>query len=178
MDNLQGVGYSLNALGLLALRWGVYARAKAHLEESVTHFRRLQDSGHTGFQLLCLAFVTLMQRNYPQAKGLLAESLSLDSTTPGNIISALEAFGRIAAAQGQPARATRLFGAVEAMSEIAPQTIHFSVIRSSDPAGYIGVLTAVRAELTEDAFTTAWSEGRAMAPEQAVAYALQSSEMH
>ena len=37
---------------------------------------------------------------------------------------------------------------------------------------YEQLVAAVRAQLDEAAFETAWAEGRAMAPEQAVAYAL------
>ena len=117
LGSRTGVCYSLTDLGLLAMRQGEYTQAQAHLEESESLFG--QDPHHAAFQHLCIALVGLLQGDYGKAKRFLVEILTLSSAYPAFIMSALEAFGRMAAAQGLSARAARLFGAVEAMSVTA-----------------------------------------------------------
>ena len=76
----------------------------------------------------------------------------------------LEGLAGVAAAQGQPVGAARLFGAAAALRGAigAP-------MEPARRAAYERHLAATRAQLTEEAFATAWAEGRALTPEQAVA---------
>jgi hypothetical protein len=74
----------------------------------------------------------------------------------------------VAAAEGQPERAARLLGAAQALIENTDAVI--------GPAERIEVerdLSAVRTQVGEATFTSAWAEGRAMTLEQAIAYALE-----
>jgi non-specific serine/threonine protein kinase len=79
----------------------------------------------------------------------------------------------VAALQGEPARASRLWGASEVLREVLGLPLT-SLVR--DRYDYEGYLAAARAELDEAAFEAAWSEGRAMSPEQAIEYALGTEE--
>jgi DNA-binding CsgD family transcriptional regulator len=79
----------------------------------------------------------------------------------------------VAAAQGWPVRAARLWGAAEGMSET--YGTHFTRAGHS-LIDYEGRLDAARTQLDEAAWTAAWDEGRAMATEQAVEYALEQEE--
>jgi DNA-binding NarL/FixJ family response regulator len=76
----------------------------------------------------------------------------------------------VAAWRGQPARAARLWGASEALREASGSVADSPFARFR--YDHEGLLAAARATLGEPAFEEAWAEGRAMAPEQAVDYAL------
>ncbi len=71
----------------------------------------------------------------------------------------------VASAQGQAARAARLFGAAGGDPPPIPAHRH----------EWERNMAAVRAQLDEEAFAAAWAEGRAMALEQAIAYALRQA---
>lgn len=75
----------------------------------------------------------------------------------------------VAAGQGLPARAARLWGVAEGMSE-AYGAVVSSLVRFY--TRYEDNLTTSRSQLDEGAFAAAWAEGRAMSFEQAVEYAL------
>ena len=84
--------------------------------------------------------------------------------------SGVDAFGQLAAAEHQPARAARLMGAAEALHE----ALHIPV-RYCSRADHDRAVAAARAALGEEAFAAAWAEGRAMTLEQAIAFALQET---
>jgi DNA-binding NarL/FixJ family response regulator len=81
--------------------------------------------------------------------------------------------GMGAAAGGQPARAARLWGAEEAMTEAFG--IQITPLAHST-TNYEGYVATARSQLEETAFAAAWSEGRAMTTEEAVEYALGTDE--
>ena len=71
-------------------------------------------------------------------------------------------------ARGEWTQAARLLGAVEtAREQSTPNTQ--SVVETP----YVGRADEVRVHLGASAFAAAWAEGRALAVEQAVAYALE-----
>jgi non-specific serine/threonine protein kinase len=87
---------------------------------------------------------------------------------PGGAGVSLALLACVASAQGRAARAARLFGAVEHRPWSGPRRILSPEQRDIYDRG---VATA-RAALGEAAFAAAWAAGGAMAPEDAVAYAL------
>ena len=109
------------------------------------------------------------QGQYGRAQAIHAESLSLcqDLGSQRGIAMCLEKLAAIAGAQGQPGRAARLLGAASALR----QTIG-APMSARDRGDYERLAAAVRADLTEDEFTLAWEQGRAMTLEQAIAFAL------
>ena len=79
----------------------------------------------------------------------------------------------VVALQGDAARAARLWGAAEALSEAIG--LPLSHLDRSHP-DYEGLLSAARSQLDEAAWEAARAEGRAMTPEQAIEDALGTEE--
>ena len=88
------------------------------------------------------------------------------------LVYGLVGLAGVAARRGDPERATRLFGAVEALGEASSVTPSFPPTRGL----YEQDLALVREHLDTNRFAAAWAEGRAMSPEQAVEYALEGDE--
>jgi DNA-binding CsgD family transcriptional regulator len=86
------------------------------------------------------------------------------------VVRALEGLAGVAAAQGRPAVAARLFGAAEGlragMEQVRPPAERDQVARD---------VAAARAQSDAPAFATAWAAGRVLRLEQAVADALQDA---
>jgi hypothetical protein len=72
-----------------------------------------------------------------------------------------------AAREGRAERAARLFGFADALSERTGAGVSWSVLRGLNERD----LATARESLDPEAFEKAWAEGRAMTPEEAVAYA-------
>src|SRR5207237_4011188 len=78
--------------------------------------------------------------------------------------SCLEGWAGVVATQEEPVWAARLWGAAEILREVMG-----TPIPPSERAEYERSVAAARAHLGEQAFATAWAEGRAMSPEQVLA---------
>jgi hypothetical protein len=117
--------------------------------------------------------VAYQQGDYGRAAGLVHESLLLgrDIGSRALIEQALELLAWVASAWGQPRRAARLGGAVEALREAQGVPV-----ASDWQAGHEQAVRAMRAALGEEAFAAAWAEGRALSPEDAVALALEDTD--
>ena len=107
-----------------------------------------------------------IERDYAAARTHYEESLAIGRVVDDrlNIPFYLEGLADVVAPQGDPVWATRLWGAAEALRE-AMGTPLPPIYR----ADYERSVAAVRTQLGEQAFTTAWTEGRTMAPEQVFA---------
>jgi len=86
------------------------------------------------------------------------------------LVDALIGCATVAAAEGRLVRAVRLSGATAALETST----------GASPSPWAGaerehLLAALRAALDEDTFAAAWAAGGAMAPEQAVGYALEKA---
>jgi hypothetical protein len=86
------------------------------------------------------------------------------------IAECLAGLAGVAGAEGQLERATRLFGAAEALLEAAGA--HLAAVDKSE---WDRNVAAVRAQMDEVAFAAAWAEGREMTVKQAIAYGLEES---
>ena len=84
-----------------------------------------------------------------------------------------EGLATLIAARDEPERATRLFGASEALLEAvgAPLYAH-----AQDRAIYDSAVEELRSRLGEGVFEAVWAEGRTMSPERAIGYALETPE--
>jgi DNA-binding NarL/FixJ family response regulator len=80
------------------------------------------------------------------------------------VAAALEGLATLSAGQGEPRQAARFWGAAEALREAIGAPM-YPVYRAS----YTQAITRIRAKLGEQAFRTAWTRGRGMTPEQALA---------
>jgi predicted ATPase/ATP/maltotriose-dependent transcriptional regulator MalT len=165
-DSKGGLAYALSLLGQVALEQGDVGSASAHFTESL---RLNQEAGHrqsVARSLFSLASVLALQEEHARARALYEESLALATALEhrGLITSCLEGLATVVTAQGQPDWAARLWGAAESVRQgrgtSLPQVLH-----ASDEQARTTALT----HLGEKAFTTAWNQGRAMSPQEALA---------
>jgi tetratricopeptide (TPR) repeat protein len=179
-----GIAASLNNLGLLALREGDHAAARALLAESLQIRRELGDKRCMVISLNNLGLAACGQGDAETARVFLEESLALarEIGDRRSIAYSLEAFARLSVLKGDAGptagigslsaeRAAVLCGAAEALREAigAP-------LPPADRAQLEPVVTAARAALGEARFAVARAEGRGLALEQAVGYALGSGD--
>ena len=77
-------------------------------------------------------------------------------------------YGRLAAAQGRPVRAARLYGCASVLRE----SVGIAPVRARLARPGAGV-ARLRATLGEEAFAEAWAEGRALTLDESLDYALE-----
>ena len=159
--------------GLVITSQGDHERATTLYEEALALFREIRDVQGMGHCLNNLALMAVVKGDYDGASLLMRENLRIarESDYKLGIQYSLLGLGLVAASREQPARAARLWGAVEAMEEAFGITITPLARSHTD---YESHLAASRSRLGEEAFAAAWSEGRAMALEEAVEYALEA----
>jgi ATP/maltotriose-dependent transcriptional regulator MalT len=161
-----GRASSLGLLGQLALLEGEDNTARTILEEALVIRKELGDRFGIAWTLYSLGSVHTFQGDYMMARSLYKESLAIVRKLGDKELTAscLEGLGEAVAAQGEPAWAARLWGEAEALRQTigAPMA---PVYRAT----YERALSLARAKLGEQAFHTAWVEGRMMTPMQAVA---------
>jgi ATP/maltotriose-dependent transcriptional regulator MalT len=161
-----GVAADSALLGQVALQLGDVANARSLAEVGVELCREV---GHRWFlnqALTVLAKVAETEHDQSMARTLYQESLDVAREIGDKVLIALglEGWARVVATQGEPVWATRLWGAAAALRDTigAPMP---PVGRAS----YEQAMAAARMHLGEQAFATAWTEGCAMTPEQALA---------
>jgi len=164
LGDTWGIANSLHNLGRVVQRQGDFETAHALIGESLTIWRERGDKQNMAMALVNLGFVACNRGDYASARSLIDESLVIrqELRDERGIAYALEGFACLAAAQGQARRAAQLFGAAEALREVLQTPL--------PPADhpYDAPISAARTELGDDAFSTAWHEGRAMTLEDAV----------
>jgi tetratricopeptide (TPR) repeat protein len=170
LGHRAGIAESLYHLGNMAYAQSDYATARTLYTESLTIRRELGDRAGIGHSLTNLGNVACTQGDYGMAKSLYEESLSLRREMGDvlNTAGSLEDFANLAGWQGHLERAVRLLGAAEALGEALGRNSP-----TGDAAEFKRTVDAAHAALSEEAFTAAWEEGRAMTLEQACAYALE-----
>ena len=145
---------------------GEVIRARALAEEQLALSRaigfRLGIAGALSF----LGRFALEEGNQASAGGLFEEGLPLlrEVNESWHIAATLQSIGVAVAAQGWLAEAARLWGAAEGLCA------QLRVSLPPDERAFVArAATTARAELGEEAFATAWADGRAMTPEQVLA---------
>ena len=88
----------------------------------------------------------------------------------GAVANQLESFAFLALARGQDVRAARLFGAAEALREVAG-----AEMTSMERIEYDAEISRLRVMMDESAFGSAWAAGRLLTADEAVALALTGS---
>jgi non-specific serine/threonine protein kinase len=165
-----GIAYALDWLGDPWFRMGDIERAATSWEESLRLSQELGDHYLMAWSLRGLADVARLRADYKRATGMFKESLSLYLSSGDKIGPpyALEALGLVAVALGDAKRAAHLWGAASAWREAINVPLHLSFQRD-----YAASITQARAQLGEEVYASAWSEGHAMSPEQAIALAFE-----
>ncbi len=167
LGDKPGIAYALNSLGTVAVIEGRFPEAAALHEESLGLFRALADSPGIALSLYGLGIAERGRRDYERAVTLLSESLALRAGMGDRlgVAECLEGLAGVACVQHQEERATRLFGAAAVLRHTIGAPLP-PVNRSE----YQGYLDRAKAKIGTEAFTLAWTEGRAMTPEQAIGY--------
>ena len=145
-------------------------RAATNWEESLRLTQELGDDYLMGWSLGGLADVARLRGDYKRAAGMFRESLSLYLSS-GNKFGppfSLEALALVATALGDAKRAARLWGGASAWREAINEPLPPSYQRD-----YAASITQARTQLGEEVYASAWSEGHAMSPEQAIALAFE-----
>ena len=165
LGDRSGEAKVLNISGELARLRGDYEQAATRYQESLALYRDIEHQGGVAMLHHNLGYVAQHHLEYAQAVQLFSEGLSLYRAM-GNTrllavcLAALAAVAMI----GQPEQAARLFAAAEAHLERIG-----AAMERADRLEHERNVAAVRASLGEQTFHGAWSEGRAMTLEQALA---------
>jgi tetratricopeptide (TPR) repeat protein len=164
-----GISSVLNLLGEVARAAGDYDAARSFYEKSLSTSREAGNSSGIANAVGNLGAVSLHQGNHMEAATLLRSALVLQRRLGDrkNIIACLAGLAAVAIAESKPEWAARLLGAAEALRERIGV-----LIGPADRVLYEHQIGFARNSLSEEAFASAWTEGRAMTLEQAIEYAL------
>jgi non-specific serine/threonine protein kinase len=168
-NDKQQIALTILMLGHLAVASGCEEVAIAHYLESQALNRELGNTWGVAVTLINLGYVALHRDDWARAERLAKEGLTLLRGL-GDTWGIPDGLGVLAGAAGalqQPARAARLFGAIESLLNITGGQLEPSV-----RAEYDRNLAVARVQLDEATFAAAWAEGRMFSLEQAMAYAL------
>ena len=174
LGDRSGIARALYGLGVTARHQGDHSGAAALFEESRSIYLELGDREGTANSLNNLGHVAAARGDYPRAQVLQKESLAIFrelGDRPG-IAASIDGLAALAFAVGEPERSARLWGATERLREEigAPRVPGERLNQDIEVA-------AARAAVRDDAaFDLAWRNGRAMTPEQAIAFALKNHD--
>jgi predicted ATPase len=175
-DQLEATSPLLGLADVAQLQ-GDYGWAAILLNEALAQYRKFGHALGLAWTLINLGDVVLYQGDALRARALYVDSLALfrEFEHKDGIWQCLLGFAGVASAVGQAARAARLDGAAAALSESWNTSIED--LPPDDRMHYDRTIAAVHAQLDEAAFAAAWAEGQAMSLGQAIAYALEGSEV-
>ena len=171
LGDTRHIAFEVSGLGEVALRQQDYARATQLVEESLELRRQLGNKWGVGVSLGMLGWVAMREEKWDRAVARLGESLEVRREIGDRSGSAwcLERLAAVAIEQGQAEKAARLFGAASALRASIK-----SVIDPADQPAYDSKILSLRKKLGKERFTVVWDEGRGLALERAVAYALEN----
>ena len=157
-------------LGDISMLQGDHGRAKEIFEEDLTSSRGSGNKQGIMVSSSNLALIALFEGDHGLATELLRDGLALSRELGHklDVVNCLEALAGAAGASGEDARAAHLWGAAEALREAIG-----SPPSSADRALVEPYLAEARSRTDEAAWLEAWTEGRSMAYEEAVSYALE-----
>ena len=167
LGNAWFCAFPLGLLGEIHLVQGEFVAARTSLEDSLAlHKETGAEGGDAIGSRIGLARLLALQGDVAAARRLYQESLALLSASDTDkkfIAASLEGLGAVEAGQGEPLQAARLWGTAEALRE-AIGVLMYPVYL----ADYEQAVDAARTELGEEAFATAWVQGRTTPVEQVI----------
>ena len=170
LGNERGIAQTRSSLGFTSLLRGEHESARAHLEESLRILRRLGSTEDITRCLLFLGHLACDRGDYAAARARFAEMMK-DAPLERHryaVPFALEACARLAAGEGQAARALRLAGAADVLRQTIgnPLPPAFQAYLRRD-------LERAWQALSEEEGAAAFEEGQAMTLEEAIAHAVE-----
>ena len=172
LGDKEGIATTLLNQGITAFEEGKYEQAKEFCEEALPLQEEVGEKWGIAHSLLYLGNVALAQEDYTMARTFYRQGLVLQQALEDKrlIISSLEAFAALALAGHNAEQAVQLFARAESLREAIKLPIS-----TRDQVDYDHHLASARANLGEEAFSTAWATGQAMTLEQVIALALQET---
>jgi tetratricopeptide (TPR) repeat protein len=160
---------TLDAAAQVARRQGDLDRALALGNESLALRRRFGDRNGVSVSLANLGWTVLERGEGRRAAAFFREALSmyLEAGNRRGLAYSLTGLATLAVSQGRAGEAARLLGAADDL-ERADGAVRTPAYQRRHER----LLADLRAALREDTFTSAWTAGRALSLEQAVALAL------
>jgi predicted ATPase/DNA-binding SARP family transcriptional activator len=161
----------LQELGSLTCDQGDEDAARAYLETSLKLCQEANLKRGIARSLETLGRLAWYQEEYDLACSRYRESLALwrELGSRSSIAACLGGLAAVAAARGEPVRATRLAGAAAALRDALGMPLY-----PGQRVRYEARVAAARAALGEAAFATAWAEGTAMPFEEVIPFAFES----
>jgi predicted ATPase len=168
-----GVAMTTFGSGIFAARQGNYSEALSRFEASIPVFTELGDKHRITMAYSEIGHVERRQGHFKQAKLNYHKTL-LEWQRLGHraaIAHELECLAMIAKAEEEERRAATLFGAAEGLRELIglPMT-------PIERVEYEREVNDLHSNMEETSFRKAWSEGRALSMEQAIALALENED--
>ncbi len=169
LGDARGIATSLNNIAVIARADGDYARATALCDECVALRRDLGDKWGLTYALNTLGDIARDQGDYARADALYKESLVLIQQVRDHLSLAacVEGLAAVAVLRGRADRAVQLYGAAAARRE-ANET----PLPPADRAAYDRLVCDARAALGDRHFDEAWTLGRALSLDDAIAVAM------
>ncbi len=178
LKNPLGIAWSLCSLGEVAIASGDLVAARRLLEESLSVRRQLGHRLGIAWTSASLGDLAWEESDHTSARSFYSESLAV-CTELGDrlgIPARLDRLASVAAAQGVPDRAARLWGAAERLREETGSPLPANE-RSRYDVQVAAARSAAQSILGEDGgFTAAWAEGRKMTLEKAIELALEDPD--
>jgi DNA-binding CsgD family transcriptional regulator len=165
-------------LGFLAVAWrnqGDHERAGRLAERGLAISREIGERQAITSALYTLAILAQTEGENERARNMFEEGLKLSAElgNEADVAHCLEGLASMYGVEGKIVRAARLWGAEEALLEKLEDAVYSYV---PDRDLHRSQVAAARSQLDEAAWTAAWTEGRAMSPQQAVEYALEQED--
>lgn len=175
MDEGWGVSNALLGLAQAALARSDAATAAEMLAEAEALSRTAGDWFTLSANLSVQALAARLRGEESQAAARLHESIKLAAKLRDawTVVLCISGLAGVASSQGRDARSARLFGSAEALREKMGVEVSWSAWRTLNERS----LALARGKLDEETFAAAWTEGRGMSFEEAVAYALEDDEV-
>jgi tetratricopeptide (TPR) repeat protein len=166
------IAHILNHLAIPPMQRGQFEQAADYAREALETTERTGDRLAGNIALYVLAQAALATGNRQEAAGFLRRSLVLASELGDTVNSAycMQALATVEKGR-EPRRVARLLGAAEALLDTAGVPLY----ATADGELHRDTANLVREELGERAWLMARDEGREMAFEQAVTYALEAN---
>jgi non-specific serine/threonine protein kinase len=162
------IGTVLSNMGIVAIHREAWEEAGELYQQSLELFARTGDTLGMARSMLNLSDVRLQSRDLDDARDLLEQSLKMFEQLGmrWDIAYVIENLGGVAAYGGWPEDAARLVGAADRAREEMG-----TPLPEGEKIAYNRYVAEARNALGEEAFATAWEEGRAMTLEEAAGYA-------
>lgn len=169
LEDPPSLAMCLVSLGALLGVQGDFDGARALLEESLTMHRRLEDPRSISISLLSIGSLAARRGDLGRARALLRECLVIQSQLKDiwTITLSLDWLALVLQGEGQVDRSVRLHAATEALNAAIGTPMNPILKEARDRS-----VADARDALGPEMFASAWEEGRLMAWERAVEYAL------